>query len=172
MKIGPLPKDLDLRSLAARGVVIKGTASLDALPRLSESEIGLEAPVVAELQFRRDEEGRYVVETSVEATLTLTCQRCLDGMSLPLVAGSTMACVWNDSDAATLPSGLEPLVVGETADLNEIVEEELLLAVPVSPVHEKDCLIDRGGEESAKESVLSPDPGRTNPFSVLKDLRT
>jgi uncharacterized protein len=167
MKIGPLPKDLDLRSLAARGVVIKGTASLDALPRLSESEIGLEAPVVAELQFRRDEEGRYV-----EATLTLTCQRCLDGMSLTLVAGSTTACVWNDSDAAALPSGLEPLVVGETADLNEIVEEELLLAVPVSPVHEKDCLIDRGGEESAKASVLSPDPGRTNPFSVLKDLRT
>lgn len=172
MKIGPLPKDLDPRGLAARDVVIKGTASLEVLPRLREAGLGLGAPAVAEFRFSRDQEARYVVETRVEATLTVTCQRCLEVMQLPLTAGSRMACVWSDSDAAALPSGLEPLVVGDAADLNEIAEEEILLAVPVSPTHDDDCLADRNIFSAADEPEATLERAPISPFSVLKNLRT
>jgi len=174
MKIVPLPKDLDLRGLAARGVVIKGTASLETLPRLKEAGIGLDAQAVAEFRFSRDEEARYIVETQVEAILTVICQRCLGEMELPLMAGSRMACVWNDSDALALPGGLEPLMAGETADLNEIAEEEILLAVPVSPVHEEDCLKKQGLYPAAAEGgpEMAPEQGEPSPFAVLEKLRS
>ena len=174
MKIGPLPKDLDLRGLAARGVVIKGTASVHALPRLREAGIGLNGEAVAEFHFSRDEEARYILETCVEATLTMTCQRCLQEMDLPLMAGSRMACVWNDADAVALPGGLEPLLVGETADLNEIAEEEMLLAVPVSATHEEDCLTEQRLYPPASERApeVAPEQGVNSPFAVLEKLRT
>jgi len=172
MKFGPLPKDLDLRGLATRGVVIKGTASLEALPRLREAGIGMDALAVAEFRFSRDEELRYVVQTQVEVSLRLTCQRCLEGMQSHLATGSRMACVWSDAEAAALPSSLEPLIVGEMADLNEILEEEILLAVPVSPGHEEDCWTQNGHLLSEEAAQKAAEPGAGNPFSVLEKLRT
>ena len=172
MKFGPLPKDLDLRGLAARGVVIKGTAALEALPRLKEAGIGMDALAVAEFRFSRDEELRYVVQTQVEVSLRLTCQRCLEGMQLHLATGSRMACVWSDAEAGALPSSLEPLIVGEAADLNEILEEEILLAVPVSPGHEEDCWTQNGHLLLEEEVHKAPEPGAGNPFSVLEKLRS
>lgn len=172
MKIGPLPKDLDLRGLASRGVTIQGTASIEALPRLCQAGIGLEQLVVGEFRFSRDEEARYLVETSVKASLTLVCQRCLEKMVLPLTTGSRLACVWSDSEAETLPSGLEPLLVEELADLNEIAEEEILLAVPVSPTHHEDCITERRSYAPDEEPLLGSEPDKESPFSVLEKLRT
>ena len=50
-----------------------------------------------------------------------------------------MACIWADEDASDLPDTYEPLLVGEAADLSDIAEEEILLALPVSPLHETEC---------------------------------
>jgi hypothetical protein len=54
MKTGALPKQLDLRSLAARGVEITGTLSSDDLPRLIEAGIQVVEPGSATFRFRRD----------------------------------------------------------------------------------------------------------------------
>ena len=172
MKTGALPKQLDLRGLAARGVQISGTVSSDDLPRLTESGIGIVDLGSAAFDFRRDEEARYLVETSVKASLTLVCQRCLEKMVLPLTTGSRLACVWSDSEAETLPSGLEPLLVEELADLNEIAEEEILLAVPVSPTHHEDCITERRSYAPDEEPLLGAEPDKESPFSVLEKLRT
>lgn len=152
--------------------MIKGTASLEALPRLQEAGIGMDALAVAEFRFSRDEELRYVVQTQVEASLRLTCQRCLEGMASHLATGSRMACVWSDAEAAALPSSLEPLIVGEMADLNEILEEEILLAVPVAPGHEEDCWTQNEHLLAEDAAHVAPEPGAENPFSVLEKLRT
>jgi uncharacterized protein len=133
----------------------------------------LGAPAVAEFRFSRDEEARHIVEAQVEARLTLICQRCLEAMEFPLAARSLMACVWNDADAAVLPGGFEPLLVGELADLNEIAEEEILLAVPVSPVHGEHCIIVEQGLNAAEsEPMMAAEPAKKSPFSVLEKLRS
>ena len=68
MKTGALPKQLDLRSLAARGVEITGTLSSDDLPRLIEAGIQVVEPGSATFRFRRDEAGRW---KSAEQTAAL-----------------------------------------------------------------------------------------------------
>ena len=176
MKTGALPKQLDLRGLAARGVQISGTVSPEDLPRLAESGIGIVALGSAAFDFRRDEEARYVVAVSVEAKVVMQCQRCLGDMEVPITTASLMACVWTDEEAAALPAAYEPLIVDDAADLSDIVEEEILLAIPVSPVHETEC------KSAAQQAALAAeveglqkveDTGELkSPFAVLGQLKS
>ena len=176
MKTGALPKQLDLRGLAAREVEITGTLSSDDLPRLIEAGIQVVEPGSAAFRFRRDETGRYVVEVQVRVEVAMQCQRCLSDMSLSLKPSALMACIWTDEDASDLPDAYEPLLVGETADLSDIAEEEILLALPVSPLHETEC---KSAEQTAalredEDLAMSPetDAGRESPFAVLGQLKS
>jgi len=176
MKTGALPKQLDLRGLAVRGVHIDGTVSPEDLPRLADSGIAIVDSGSVAFDFRRDAEARYVVAVSVEARVVMQCQRCLSDMQVPIKSVSLMACVWTDEEAAGLPATYEPLLVGDAADLSDIVEEEILLAIPVSPVHETDC------KSAEQQAALKADTGgseaiedlgeRDSPFAVLEQLKS
>ncbi len=173
MRNGALPKGLDLRGLAAREASISGVAALADLGRLVSAGVGLVAPASAAFWFRRDEEGRYVVEAHIKAEVVLECQRCLGEMTQLLEARTVMACTWNDDDAAQLPPSYEPLIVQETANLSDIVEEELLLAIPASPMHAEDCITEAqrvalGNEEDRIES----EGRKESPFAVLSKLKS
>ena len=176
MKTGALPKQLDLRGLAARGVHIEGTVSSEDLPRLADSGIAIADSGSAAFDFRRDEEARYVVALCVEANLVMQCQRCLSDMEVPVKSASLMACVWTDEEAAALPATYEPLLVDDTADLSDIVEEEILLAIPVSPMHEKECK--PAGQWAALETdteqpaEVDETGERDSPFAVLERLKS
>ena len=176
MKAKALPKQLDLRGLAARGVDINGTVSLDDLPRLGESGIVIVGPGSAKFEFSRDEEARYVVKVSVEATIVLQCQRCLEDMELALRSTSLMACVWTDEEAAALPATYEPLLVGATADLGDIVEEEIFLAIPVSPIHEAECKSEDQqvalGADSRDALTCDKTGDQTSPFAILERVKS
>ena len=176
MKTGALPKQLDLRGLAARGVRIEGTVSPEDLPRLADSGIGIVESGSAAFDFRRDEEARYVVAVSVEAKVIMQCQRCLSDMEVPVKSTSLMACVWTDEEATALPVTYEPLIVDDAADLNDIAEEEILLAIPVSPTHETEC---KSAEQQAALETDAEGPAavedtseRDNPFAVLERLKS
>ena len=80
-----------------------------------------------------------MVAVSVEAKVVMQCQRCLSDMEVAVESASLMACVWSDEEAAALPATYEPLLVDHAADLSDIAEEEILLAIPVSPIHEAEC---------------------------------
>ena len=176
MKTGALPKQLDLRGLAARGVHIEGTVSPEDLPRLADSGIAIVESGSAAFDFRRDEEARYVVAVSVEARVVMQCQRCLSDMEVPVKSASLMACVWTDEEAAALPATYEPLIVDDAADLSDIAEEEILLAIPVSPIHEAEC---KSAEQQAALGTDVEEPAaaevtaeRGSPFAVLERLKS
>ena len=176
MKTGALPKQLDLRGLAAREVHIEGTVSPEDLPRLADSRIAIVDSGSAAFDFRRDEEARYLVAVSVEAKVVMQCQRCLSDMEVAIKSASLMACVWTDEEAASLPATYEPLLVEDAADLSDIVEEEILLAIPVAPIHETEC------KSEAQQAALAAegeglekveDTGeRESPFAVLERLKS
>ena len=176
MKTWALPKQLDLRGLAARGVHIESTVSAKDLPRLADSGIAIVESGLAAFDFWRDEEARYVVAVSVEATVVMQCQRCLSDMEVSLKCTSLMACVWTDEEAVALPAIYEPLLVKNAADLSDIVEEEILLAIPVSPIHETECksaeqqaALEADAEEPTMVEVMGE---RDSPFAVLERLKS
>ena len=176
MKTATLPKQLDVRGLAARGATVSGTVAPGELPRLDEAGVVLAEPLMASFSLRRDENSRSVVAAEVKAILTMQCQRCLGEVSVPLSTSSTMVCVWTDDEAAALPAFYEPLIVTDEAVLRDIVEEEILLALPSFPTHETEC---KTNEQVAaleplnalSDEVAEVSAHKDKPFGILEQLK-
>ncbi len=163
---------LDVRKAAARGVSISGVLKPLDLQRFRSLLAEDTGQVRADLAFSRDEESRSVVRVVVEADVSIICQRCLQPMPLTVGSDNTLAILWNDDQANHLPRHLEPLIVDEEGcKLWELVEEELILALPQFSYHDtencKQTLDPYNGpapEELAGE-------GKPNPFDVLAQLK-
>ena len=137
----PLPNWLDVRKAAVRGVSVSGALEPHKLERVRELLAQDTGTVEATLTFSQDEEKRYLIAVSVQADLSVTCQRCLEPMLVHLDTDNLLGVVWDDEKARNLPRRLEPLIVGEgPCNLWEVVEEELILGLPAYSYHEaRDC---------------------------------
>ena len=175
MKTATLPKQLDLRGLAARGATVSGTVAPGELPRLDEAGVALAGPLMASFSLRRDENSRSVVAAEVKATLTMQCQRCLGEVSVPLTTSSTMACVWTDDEAASLPAFYEPLLVADEAVLRDIVEEEILLALPSFPTRDRMQNREQFAAlqplNASSDEMTEVSAQADSPFGVLEQLK-
>ena len=166
----PLPTTLDVRKAAAREVSVSGVLALPQLTRLQgvlASDQGLAEAVCA---FAKDEENRFIVSLRVDAEVEVRCQRCLENMTIVVQLENRLAIVGDDELAEQLPSHLEPWVVeGEQGNLWTLVEDELILGVPIVSYHDsQECkqLLDvyRQPPEAAEGAG-------DNPFKVLEQLR-
>jgi len=131
-----------------------------------------EGTIEAQLSFSRDEENRYVIHVAVEADVSVTCQRCLEPMPAHLTSDNTLAVVWTDEQAAHLPRHLDPLIVAQDAcNLWELVEDELILAMPPFSYHDTQECKERiaGFSDAAPEGSAAED--KPNPFNVLAQLK-
>lgn len=168
---GQLPHYVEPRKLAQQGGEISGQTTVGALPRLAEFRHSQQSPVSASLRFSRDGDGYQVIEGEIETRLHLVCQRCLELVEQPVVARVALAMVWNEEAIAALPSYYEPwLLNDEKLMLTDLLEEELLLALPLAPVHEQ-CpvkLPNSAGEPATENEKSNAD----NPFAVLASLKT
>jgi len=100
----------------------------------------------------------------------MTCQRCLEPVEITVEANFNLAIAPTEEHAKTLPKYYDPLIVeGEELQLLSMVEEELILSLPIVPYHD-DCSVQMSyGDEAAADAVTDSD--KTNPFSVLASLK-
>ena len=175
----PLPLTLDPWKAVYTGAVFVGGLTLAELPRLAEAVIGAGEQGHYSLRFEQDPEGQAVARGRVTLVVKLNCQRCLGEMSYALDAPIGWALVRSVDgfdgadcdDVQGLPDRLEPLPVGE-GDIHplELIEDELLLALPLVPVHE-------GGACQAELAVdaigdaFGVTDTRQNPFAILASLK-
>ena len=167
----PLPKTLDVRKAAARGVSVQGALKPLDLQRflgLLAEETGA---VEVVLQLARDEENRFLVNVVVEAEVSVECQRCLEPMPLKLATENTLAAVWTDEEAQHLPRYLDPLITDEACDLWRLAEDELILALPAFNNHaDEHCNKILAGLAQSDPSLES-ESEKPNPFDVLAQLK-
>ncbi|MCB1843219.1 MAG: DUF177 domain-containing protein [Halioglobus sp.] len=168
----PLPATLDVRKAAARGVSVKGVIQPSDLSRFRELLADDKGSIAVDMAFNKDDQEHYVIGLDIRADVTVTCQRCLQSMPLHVHAVNSLGVVWTDSQAATLPGHLEPLIVEEPpCNLWEVVEEELMLALPTFSYHDtEECR--RGTLAFTDEAPDEPAPvDKPNPFDVLVQLK-
>jgi uncharacterized protein len=138
----------DLDRLADRGIGLKGELELKALPRLNDLLHADRGSVSADLRFRK-RAGWLTVELEYTATLELTCQRCLEGFAYPVNARVEMALVESEAVEGYVPEGCEPLVLeGGRLRPAELVEDELIMALPLVPRHAQSADCGALGRES------------------------
>jgi DUF177 domain-containing protein len=167
MPVGLLDR-VRFHELAERGVQVTGGVPLSACPRLAVLATADSGAIDASLVVSRHDSGVPLVRGEVNAALSMPCQRCLDPVDVPVHVTMKLAVVTDETQL--IPDGSEPYIsadgVGRLADL---VEEELLLALPDYPVHES---MQACGE--LVNSVLEHEqtPQARNPFAVLRDLKS
>lgn len=174
--MSPTPTEtIDLWLYADAHRTVRGRVPLGDLHRLlpSLAEPGGEAEY--ELAFDRDPKNRARVRGTVRAVLMLQCQRCLEAVPLAVDAPVHLVAVEGLAEAEGLPEECNPLLAEQpTVSPVELVEDELLLALPLVPMHPGDsCRPPKlesapAGWENAGGAETRP--VEANPFAVLASL--
>lgn len=168
-----LPQWVDARKFAYQGVQIEGDIDLNLLPRLAKAVSGGAAPVHANLQFDLDESRHRIVTGQIFAGLSVICQRCLQPMDIAVDADLSVAIVATEEKAQQLPKHLEPWLLTEegVADLYEVIEDELLLSLPMVAYHDHQCLEKELYSTGTVQEETPIERGKDNPFAVLGVLK-
>lgn len=166
----PIPSHVDPRKLADRGATLEGVVALADLERLCDPLADNVGMVQAKFVFERDERRSVVIHSSIDVEVKMVCQRCLELVTLPIHSECSYAVVKEGANTQSLPKGYDVLELGEDPlDLHALIEEELLLALPIVPAHHpEECQQPAGLDEPepAEDEVT-----RSNPFSVLAQLK-
>lgn len=168
-----VPEVLDAWRLVAARRGVEGHLPLSALKRLEGSLLDTEGNVRFALEFDRDALQVPYVEVRIDAELPLECQRSMERFLLPVQIVQRLGLIRDEADEAALPPGYEPLLVPEDGMLRttELVEDELILAVPVVPVRPGSEAMERDwpADEAEQDAAQSERP---NPFAALSALKS
>ncbi|GAB3107510.1 nucleic acid-binding protein [Aestuariicella hydrocarbonica] len=164
-----LPRYIDPRKFAQQGLGLEGNIAVSELSRLMDVSLNNSDEVKVVLEFGVDEERHRVITGQAKCVLTVMCQRCLGPTEVPLEAELNLAIVWDEERAKQLPKALDPVILGEgQADIYTIIEDELLLNLPMVSYHDEDCVERTSfGDDEAEEKAESSN----NPFQVLEQLK-
>jgi uncharacterized protein len=165
----PMPEDgskpVNVAVLADAGSKVEMTIPVARLERISEYLLDSEGVVDGSVALSR-EEGRIVAEVGLAAKLSMRCQRCMKPMLLPIESHSRVALLASEAEAEGVPPELETALAPEgRLRLADLVEEELLLALPAAPRHPGAC---PGEERTEAQESISQTTQR--PFAGLGDL--
>ncbi|KWT90207.1 MULTISPECIES: DUF177 domain-containing protein [unclassified Variovorax] len=169
---------LDVNRFAEAAATLSGEEPLQAYPRLGEE---LAAPA-ADSRVRwkavgtqRDGHADATVpwlHLSASSTVPLVCQRCLTPVDVELKVDRWFRFVADEGTAAVEDEESEEdvLVASRDFNLHALIEDELLMEIPVTPRHEH-C------PEPVRLSAADPEfdaaeATRPNPFAVLGGLRS
>lgn len=129
--------ELDIDRLPAGGETRAVSLPQAALPRLVAGLTTAAGQVDATITFDRLG-ATPVLDVRASTRAELVCQRCLQPLHVELTGESRVGLVETLAQADALPGDVEPVwVEARKVDLGELVEEELLLALPLVPAHER-----------------------------------
>ena len=162
-----LPETTNFLKQAERNATLEGVMPLVKLERLSDVLNDNSGELFAKLQFTSGT-GYLGLHGGVEASLKLICQRCMQPMKHTVSGQFKFGLMTDEKFIDKVPSDAEPyLLEGDEQSVVEILEDELLLSIPISVTHQKECsdFLKQQNEERRVEKEKS------NPFAVLKDLK-
>ncbi len=157
-------------TLAAIGSTVERKVSLKGMQKLAEAVVDSQGEADVSLHFFRDSLSYRVIQGTISTDVTVVCERCMNPMLLNVVANVSVGLVKTSEQAKKLPEEYEPLLI-ETDDpipLSGLVEDELILSLPIAPRHQsKESCIDMD-KYTAKDD---PQDEKKNPFAVLAALK-
>lgn len=153
----------DLAALGDRDAVLAGDIAAAELARLRAFLDGDHGRrVAASARFGRTAGGAVTLELSFEATLRVTCQRCLEGFDCPLAETVRWIVGETETPASAAAGDAELLVLdGDRLRPAALLEDELIVSLPMVPRHASidECgalaqnlrrvLVDQGGEQAS-----------------------
>lgn len=154
--------------MVAAGRRFEGCFPLSEMTRLGGSLADADGHCRYALEFGRDDALQVAfAELTIDAGLPLVCQRSLGRFVFPVASVQRLGLIRHEDEEAALPPGYEALLVPEDGQLRprDLVEDELVMALPVVPVAPDSEPVDRtwpAGEEEQRAA---------SPFAALASLK-
>ena len=172
-----LPLEVDPIRLATREEHLQGTIPLKQMKRLISALSSNEGEVFIDVEFSVDINQVVILAGEIKTDTQLICQRCMKEMDLPIALNFQLAFVRSEAEMERLPVGYEAtLIDNNTMMLSDIIEDEILLALPPIPKHlDENCSSDAITEDWNSQQIEEPNTEsveRVNPFDVLASLKT
>lgn len=148
---------------ATAGATQEGTLPLSSFPRLQDVLVSNAGEVAYALHGVRDGRGRPSLQLSVRGTLQLRCQRCLGPLAHHVHAEALLVLAGSQAEIDAEPAGVDApdrVVAGKEMAVGELVEDELILDLPVAPRH---------GSCAARIAGNAP-ASRSSPFAGLRGM--
>lgn len=146
----------------------EGEIAVADLPRLAEESVDGAGSLRWSLQGGSDRRGHPQLVLSVTGSVRVMCQRCLTPFGFDIASESVLILAQDDGSADELEAlladeSLEVIVGSRAFNIVELIEDDALLTIPLSPKHEV-C-----PDQSVPE--VPRDAGKVSPFAVLKNLK-
>lgn len=160
-----LPQTVDPSRLAEQGAIYRDRLSLAQLPRVRELALaGDEAGFAVQIEFCCDAQRRVRVQGSVAGNIHLECQRCMRAVRLAIAQPLNLVAVWDEAQLRSVPADSDPWEASDGFDLHALVEDEILLALPMVARHPQ-------GECAPPVSLATADRAdRYRPFANLQSM--
>jgi len=116
---------------------LDGTVDAAALPRVADTVQDSSAPIAWRIEGTQDPLGRPALAVALDGDIVLECQRCLQAQTWSVHTRTVLALARDDADLARLDADSDDEVVLAAAPLDpaQLVEDELVLALPYAPRH-------------------------------------
>lgn len=150
----------------------QGVLPVAELPRLVETLVEDSGEIAYDLDFEQGELGDPELHVRLSARLMLECQRTLQPFEWPVEVDSRLGLLASEEDAAALPERCEPLLLEHgTLQPRKVIEDELLLALPLVPV-KPGSEIPQGDWASPGQEPQDAEDSEavTHPFADLRNL--
>jgi uncharacterized protein len=109
-----------------------------------------------------------VMHIQLNTVFHLICQRTLERFALPVTIDQRLGLISDEAQEASLPEDMEAVLIEGHGEVSpaQLIEDELLLAVPLVPVNPDASDLDPkwSGDEAVEEE-------KSSPFAALKALK-
>jgi len=167
---------LDVKAFTKAQMHLEGDTPVAKLERLAADCSGeVTGHVAWSVQGAIDPEQRSKEDAwlhlEAKATVPLTCQRCLHPVQVELLIEQDFRFVADEATALAEDeeSDEDLLVLEDSFDLMALIEDELLMSLPLVPMHPA-CLSEQAPTSAEEEAILAE--VKPNPFAVLASLKT
>ena len=146
------PAAIDGLAFARNAAVLQGRLGMESLPRLALS--GCSGAVLDfVLSGEINERGKPGLKLAVDGSVRLQCQRCLGDLDWPLHLEARLEFASSEAEIMAADDDIERVVAGREMSVAALVEDEVLLALPMAPRHEQ-CSAAAGLGANAKPSAF------------------
>jgi uncharacterized protein len=157
-----------------------GFLEISALPRVAEEASSIEPgdgfdwEVKTHFANSPGSEPQQILELAVKGRIHLVCQSCLQDFGLDLTQDSRFVLVATEEEADAFPmedDQLEPLVASQHFDLLGLIEDEILLSMPLIPKHPEGACQPHASSFGEVGEAQDASEKPQNPFNILKNMK-
>jgi uncharacterized protein len=160
-----VPRNIKPALLVKEQKCLQDSFEINEMHRLKAVLANAKGKVNYSLEFGKDANGNAIISGLLSAHVGMVCQRCLEAFLLPINNDVRIGLAFTEDELKFLPKGYEPMLVTEDKmSLLALVEDEMLLNMPMAPMHDiANC--------PSQELISEFSTKKESPFDVLKAVK-